>query len=196
MTAGVLRLRRRASSDPPLGDEALASGASTGDPAAVAELFDRFCDPVARFLSRAIGPTADVEDLVQATFLEIARGTASFEGRSSARTWILGIATNVVRHHRRSLGRRRRLEEAVSVVERVRAQDVPADGVDTRRALEAAWDVLCAMPDERRMAFVLCELEGLSAREAARVLGASETAVWKRVSEARRAIRERAGGAT
>ena len=189
MSAEVLRLRKRARSDPPLGDEAVASAASTGDPAAVAELFDRFCDPVSRFLSRAIGATADVEDLLQATFLEIARGGARFEQRSSALTWVLGIATNVVRHHRRSLGRRRRLEREVSWADRDVLESDGTESVDARRALRVASRALAALPLERRMAFVLCELEGLSAREAAEVLRASETAVWKRVSEARRAIR-------
>ena len=80
MTAEIVRLRRRAQSDPPLGDEALASAASTGDPAAVAELFDRFCDRVTRFLSRAVGPSPDVEDLLQATFLEIAKGPGAVRG--------------------------------------------------------------------------------------------------------------------
>ncbi|MCB9636647.1 MAG: hypothetical protein H6721_31440 [Sandaracinus sp.] len=44
--------------------------------------------------------------------------------------------------------------------------------------------------------FVLCELEGLSATETGIVVGASEAAVWKRVSKARQQLRERLGGAS
>jgi DNA-directed RNA polymerase specialized sigma24 family protein len=44
-------------------------------------------------------------------------------------------------------------------------------------------------PPERRLAFVLCEIEGVSAADAARILDTTETAVWKRVSDVRRALR-------
>jgi RNA polymerase sigma-70 factor (ECF subfamily) len=191
MTGVVVRLRKRRASDPPLGDEALATAASTGDPTAVAELFDRFHGPVTRYLSRAVGVGPDVEDLLQTTFMEIARGRSHFEGRSTALTWVLGIATNVVRHHRRSMGRLRKLESAARLAVAEPRME-PAD-VDARRALEIAQRTLDEMPIEKKLAFVLCEIEGLSAREASEILGATEAAVWKRVSQVRRALREAAG---
>ena len=82
----------------------------------------------------------------------------------------------------------------MAAVDRGLATSEPTDGVDARRALRAASRALASLPLERRMAFVLCELEGLSARDAASALDSTETAVWKRVSEARRAIRDAVEG--
>lgn len=188
MSSKVLPLRASAGASPGLGDDALARACGTRDPAAIAALFDRLHSVAAAFLSRIVGPGPDVEDLVQATFLVIARGESVFEGRSSARTWVLGIAANVARHHLRSRRRQRAfLEEAA----RLDAGSPPSPEAmaGTRAAIARARAALDALDEEERFAFVLCEIEGLSAAEAAVELGCSVAAVWKRVSRARGRIR-------
>jgi RNA polymerase sigma-70 factor (ECF subfamily) len=121
--------------------------------------------------------------------MQIARRKARFEGRSAVRTWLIGIAANMVRHHRRSFARRRKLAGALRADRAGAGTLPPAADADVRRRLLAARDALEALPEELRLAFVLCELEGLSAREAAEALRTSEAAVWKRVSRARAQIR-------
>jgi RNA polymerase sigma factor (sigma-70 family) len=104
----VVPLRRIAGEVHELSDEALVFAAGAGDPAALGALFDRFAADVHRFVIRIAGRfAADVDDLAQATFLEVYRSSARFNRRSSVKTWMFGIAINVVRHHRRSEGRRR-----------------------------------------------------------------------------------------
>lgn len=188
MSRKVVPIRRPSPSRPEWSDEAVATACSSGDPAAVAELFERFHPTVTRFLSRMVGQGPDVEDLLQSTFLQVARGPAPFEGSSTVTTWLLGIAANVVRHWRRSHGRRKRMLEALGTVPLPSSGDT-AGQADARRRLARMSAALDALPLERRLAFVLCELEGMSAREAAQVLNTTETAVWKRVSVARRALR-------
>jgi RNA polymerase sigma-70 factor (ECF subfamily) len=189
VTGRVVKLRKAAEPDAAWGDEAVAHACVSGDPAAVAQLFDRFHQRVTRYLSRVIGNGADVEDLLQATFLEIARGKSRYDGRSSVSTWLLGIATNLVRHHLRSQSRRRGLLAAVAS-EPVQAEPSSAEAVDARLALRRVEDLLSALPNEQRLAFVLCEVEGLRAGDAARLLDTTESAVWKRVSEVRKAVRK------
>ena len=191
VSARVVRIRKPAERDAAWGDEAVAHACLSGDPAAVAELFERFHTRVTRYLTRAIGDSSDVEDLLQATFLEVARGRARYDGRSSVCTWLLGIATNAVRHHLRSATRRRALLAAVSHARADAPDPGPASALDARLALRRVQEVLDELSDEQRLAFVLCELEGLRAEEAARLLGATETAVYKRVSDARKALRRR-----
>lgn len=185
----VTRLRRvDAQSEPALTDEAIARACGAGDAAAIGQLFDRFQRPVARYVHRSIGGGPDVEDLVQATFVEVARGGTIYDGRASVLTWLFAIATNVVRHHRRSKARRTRLMVAV-------AEARPADAasaerlVSARRQIDRAQAALDSLADELREAFLLCDLEGISARDAGAILGVSEAAVWKRASRAREAIR-------
>jgi RNA polymerase sigma-70 factor (ECF subfamily) len=187
VTAKVVPIREPYAGGQVLSDETVAAASSNGDAAALAELFDRFHLPVSRFLSRVVGTGPDVEDLVQATFLEVARGKARFEGRSAARTWLFGIAANVARHHFRSVTRRRRLQSALSLLPR-RIGQSPDTEVETKRKLTKAAHALETLPPSKRMAFIMCEVEGLSAQEAAKALGTTEGAVWKRVSMARKAI--------
>jgi RNA polymerase sigma-70 factor (ECF subfamily) len=129
-----------------------------------------------------------VEDLAQSTFLEIAKGNAHFSGRSSVRSWLFGIATNVARHHFRSQTRRKHLALALGVLGMGTRAETVGTMVDARSALERVQRTLEGLPENQRIAFVLCEIEGLSAREAADALGVNETAVWKRVSDARKAL--------
>jgi RNA polymerase sigma factor (sigma-70 family) len=108
----------------------------------------------------------------------------------SLRPWLLGVATNAVRSHRRSAGRLLRLTA------RVGPQPAAADHAD---------DVAGRVDDERRMAVVLAELHrlprgeqeavalclwsGLSYPEAAAALGIAEASVRSRVSRARSKLR-------
>src|SRR3954452_23199874 len=86
----------------------LALRAGAGDAAALAELVRATQSEVWRFTAALIDPgTAD--DLTQETFLRAFKALPSFEGRSSARTWLLGIARRTCADHLRAVVRRRRL---------------------------------------------------------------------------------------
>lgn len=184
----VVALRSRDQTLPKLSDESVATACSTGDSAAVAELFVRFQAPVTRYLSRLVPSQADVQDLLQTTFLQIAKGRAHYAGRASVRTWLFGIATNVVKHHRRSGARFLRLLDAARRAAAPEPSSPGPDG-DATHLLHRIELALRSLSHDQRFAFVLCEIEGLSAREAALVLETSEQAVWRRVCDARRALR-------
>jgi RNA polymerase sigma-70 factor (ECF subfamily) len=174
-------------------DEALARECAHGDGTAMATLYDRYREPVTRTIRRLVGDDPEVDDLVQQTFIEVVRGRAIYDGRATVQSWLLGIANNKVRHHRRAAGRRSRLlsEMASSVAAAVRGpteQDL-TEQTHARRQLFRAHQALRRLNDSLRDSFVLCEIEGLSARQAGEILGTSEMAVWKRVSKAREALR-------
>ncbi len=188
MTSRVLSIRTRTNdAQEPWTDEAIALACSSGDPQAVAELFERFQLPVTRFLSR-LTTGSDVEDLVQATFLQIARGKARFDGRSAVKTWLFAIATNVMRQHCRTSARRKRLLWALTSASNGPPNDRLSEQVDARRSVQYMRAAFESLSEKSRVAFVLCEIEGLSAREASQVLSSTETAIWKRVSDARKAL--------
>ena len=187
--APVIALRDRAdAAGEPLSDEAVAYACATGDETAIATLFDRFGERVARYVWKLVDSN-DVDDIVQSTFLVIARCSAKYDGRAAVTTWLFGIATNVVRHHRRSTRRRQRLAVALSVLPGRRAPDLN-DQLEARRKVDEARRVFDELREADREAFALCVLEGLSAQEAAEALGTSESAVWKRVSRARKQLRD------
>jgi RNA polymerase sigma-70 factor (ECF subfamily) len=188
MSSRVLSIRMRSdNAQQPWTDESVALACSSGDPQAVAELFERFQVPVTRFLSRLVAG-ADVDDLVQATFLQIARGKARFDGRSTVRTWLFAIAANIMRQHCRTSARRKRLLWALTTTSNSPTNDRLSEQLDARRTVQYVRAAFESLSEKSRLAFVLCEIEGLSAREASEVLDSTETAIWKRVSDARKAL--------
>jgi RNA polymerase sigma-70 factor (ECF subfamily) len=81
---------------------------SLGEPQAFAAIFDHHYDVVYRYLARRVGPDVAI-DLASETFTTAFDARRRYDpARPDARPWLLGIATNLVRHHHRSEGRRLR----------------------------------------------------------------------------------------
>ena len=159
------------------------------EPRAFAALFEKHEQTLFRFVYRRVPCATDVEDIVQATFVRAIRGYTTFDGRSTILTWLLGIAANVVRHHVRSKVRRQRLERHLEIASQHASGTRVAEIVEAKHSLAAANDALQKLDVEKQEAFVMCEIEGLSAREVAETLGATETTVWKRVSDTRKILK-------
>ncbi|MGW7791886.1 sigma-70 family RNA polymerase sigma factor, partial [Streptomyces tricolor] len=108
-----------------------------------------------------------VDDLAQDTFLRALGSLHRFEGRSSARTWLLSIARRAVTDsYRHAAARPRPADVADWQLAAESAQPRGLPGFDDGVAL---LDLLAGLPDERREAFVLTQLLGLPYAEAAEV---------------------------
>jgi RNA polymerase sigma-70 factor (ECF subfamily) len=192
--ARVVRLHRSGTTGPvTLGDEALVAACGVGDQAALGALYDRHHEAVARFVARLSSANAsDVDDLVHDTFLSAYSASARFRGGSAVRTWLLGIASNVVRHAMRSRGRRQALATQFEQFGQDPAAS-PDEGVRSRELREAVARAIAALPHDQRAVFVLCDLEEMSGAEVAQVLGVPEGTVFRRRHDARRALREMLG---
>jgi RNA polymerase sigma factor (sigma-70 family) len=188
--AGTAQMAAARAASEELSDEALVAACATGDTAALAALFDRHHRLVLRFVSRASSAApSDIEDLAQSTFLEVWRSSARFGARGSARSWMLGIAANLVRHYVR--GEIRRRSAMASLAERPERRAARPDDVAARRQLiDRLAAGLCDLPHDLRVAFVLCDLEEVPAVEAARALGVRQGTMWRRLHDARRRLRD------
>ncbi len=156
----------------------LALRARGGDPAAQAA-FVRATQAEVWRLVAALADPGSADDLTQDTFLRAFRALPSFEGRSGARTWLLSIARRACADHVRGLVRGRRLTE------RLAAQaHTQGDHPDPAHRLGAA-DLLGRLSEERRTAFVLTQLLGLSYAEAAEVADVPVGTIRSRVARAR-----------
>jgi RNA polymerase sigma-70 factor (ECF subfamily) len=152
-----------------------ALAARTGEPLAQAAFIRATQPEVWRFVA-AMVDTASADDLTQETYLRAFRALPSFEGRSTARTWLYGIARRVCADHVRGLVRRRRLD-ASAAPEHIDFTD-PASTV-------GAADLLARLGHDRREAFVATALLGLSYAEAAVALGVPIGTIRSRVARAR-----------
>src|SRR5256885_163728 len=88
-------------------DAALIGAWQGGDEQAAAELVRRHARALARFLAGAGAPEADLDDVVQETFIRAFRAVATFRGQCRFRTWLLTIGGNVLKdaHRRAKRGR-------------------------------------------------------------------------------------------
>src|SRR5580765_3653442 len=154
-----------------------------------AELYESCFAFVWRTARRLGTPEANLDDVVQEIFMVAYRRQDEFEGRSSPKTWLYGIAFNVVRAHRRELGAKqphllleeRRVDPGVLVD----AADGPHEHVARQEAARFLDQFLDSLDDDRRDVFVLAEMEQLSAPEIAAVLGAPLNTVYSRLRLAR-----------
>jgi RNA polymerase sigma factor (sigma-70 family) len=173
----------------PLSDADLLAAIGTGDLDALGRLFDRYAHELERYLGRLGVSAGDVDDLVQATFLEVVRAAERFDSRYSARGWLFGVAVLMVRRHRRSVARALARIAAWSPTAREQAPPTPAElleGDETTARLELALTQLSA---KKREVFVLVTLEGMSGEETARVLRIPVKTVWTRLHHARLELR-------
>jgi RNA polymerase sigma-70 factor (ECF subfamily) len=160
--------------------ERIAVDAAAGDPLAAAALVRRTQPDVWR-LCAALGDRASADDLTQETYLRAFGSLHRFERRSSVRTWLLVIARRVCADAVRA--RRRRPVTLVSNEDL--AALAGADGADHVAESTTVADLLDRLDPDRREAFVLTQLLGLSYAEAAEVAGCPVGTIRSRVARAR-----------
>jgi RNA polymerase sigma-70 factor (ECF subfamily) len=192
--AKIVPLRRLGSAPAEMSDEALLAACGAGEGTALGALFDRHHRAVFRFLSRiTFGDESDVEDLVQTTFLEVWKSARRYDGRGSARGFVFGVATNLARHYVRSEVRKRAALE--DWMQRPTGLGQRPDQVaEERQLVDRLAHALSDLPHHLREAFVLCDLEEIPGVEAARALGVRQGTMWRRLHDARQALRRALGG--
>lgn len=130
-------------------------------------------------LARLLGPRIDLDDAVQETLIEVVRAFATFEGRATPSTLANRVAVRVAYRY---FGR--------APVE-AWDQEPPAEGGDPeelllqRRTAAKLYRCVEKLSAKRRMAFLLCEIEGLTPSEAAEVLEVPSFVVRARLMQAR-----------
>lgn len=166
---------------PPARDRALVTSPGDDPLAALAGVYRDHHAYVHRVLGRLGVPADLVDDALQDVFLVVHRRLPEFEGRSSLRTWLFAIALRIARKYRARAARR---PDSLALPP-VDGDASPEDVADRRRALALLDGLLAELPDERREVLVLCEVEKLSAPEAALVLGLKLNTVYSRLRLAR-----------
>lgn len=124
---------------------------------------------------------AYVEDAAQEVWVVVHRRLKDFEGRSSMRTWLFGIAMRTASDHRRWRRRkdpRDRSDEVDAVASTAPSPEAMTERAQAGRVLDALLDEL---PEERRVVFMLAELEQMSAPEIALAVGAPLNTVYSRL---------------
>jgi RNA polymerase sigma-70 factor (ECF subfamily) len=185
----LIPFRRPTASPGELSDEAVLAACALGDQAALGLLFDRHAQDVYRFLGRMRGADQpDLEDLLQSTFIEVGKAAGRFRRGSSVRTWLFAIAANVARNHVRGEVRRRGHVESFGELPK-NSPEMPSEIAERRQLLGRVQDALADLDEPLRVVLVMCDLEEIPCVEVARVLGVREGTIWRRLHDARQAVR-------
>jgi|HubBroStandDraft_6_1064221.scaffolds.fasta_scaffold478040_2 RNA polymerase sigma-70 factor (ECF subfamily) len=194
-TAVTRAVRREAQGGVGETDAALFEAVARGDLGPLGALFDRHSEAVRQFLLRAAPNDADVDDLVQETFITASRAATNFDGRSSALPFLLGIAVRLVRRRKRTFARLRALYDAFAFVPSLPSR-TPEESTSTAQQEERLRRAIAGLSEDRRIALVMVEYNGLTGVEAAGILGVPVGTVWRRLHEARNELRRSLEGGT
>jgi RNA polymerase sigma-70 factor (ECF subfamily) len=189
---GGVNLFRRERNRDVMDDDTLIVALGSGDEAALRELFDRHAPWLAARL-RAVLPAADVEDVLQETFVAVWRGAAGYRTLGNAEAWMWGIA---------------RRQAALLLRRRGPAAEILLSGVDGEPGLAGDPAQTAIDRDELAQAFAalgpdggllrevsqLVFVEGRPMAEVAGLIGVPVGTVKSRAFRARRLLRAALGG--
>ena len=199
---------------PSVGELQLVRSLRDGDESAFAALVDAYGATMMRVARLYVRDRAVAEEVVQETWLGVLRGIDRFEGRSSLRTWLFRIVTNLAKT--RAVREARSVpfsalateveEEAPSVPpERFRGHedpfpghwaappvdwDVPEPKLLAAETREKIADAIAALPDMQRYVVTLRDVEGWSSEEVCNALELSETNQRVLLHRARTRVRQ------
>lgn len=168
-------------------DESLARRVQGGDRAALERLVRRYVRPVHAVVASFLSEPAEIEDAAQDAFLRALGALDTYDPRRPFAPWLYQVARNVARNQMES----RAVRRAESLPEGGREAPDPlpdqaAENAEIRDRLERA---LARLPEQRRTAFRLVEVEGMTTLEVGRIMGIAPGTVRSHVHHARRHLR-------
>lgn len=172
-------------------DAVLWARSRAGDPEAFGLLFDRHARLIYNYCFLRIGDRETAADLLSIVFLEAWRRREKELPADKVLPWLYGIATNVVRHQRRS---ERRYAAALTRLPKAESEPDFSGGIDEtldhERRAHRLFPLLQELPKREQDVLVLCDGMELSYEQAALALGVPIGTVRSRLSRARVRLRE------
>jgi RNA polymerase sigma-70 factor (ECF subfamily) len=162
------------------------------DPAAFTEFYRAHVDEVTRFVARRVADPQLAADLTAEVFLAVIEAAAAYRGSfGGPRTWLYGIARNVIAAEFRRSGREHRAESLVAGRRLLDADDIDrlVENIDALRQVRELHEELQALPEGEQAVLELVAVDGLTVAEAAAALNIRQVAARVRLHRARRALR-------
>ena len=181
-------------------DAALMLRVKRGDTVAFAELVDRYKQPVMNLAYRMLHDLTEAEDLAQNVFVQVFKSAERYEASSKFSTWLFTIARNLCLNEIR----RRSRHPAESLdAPHPELETQPAHQYEDRKAIsppdnllhgeleEKIEEALAALPENQRIAVILCRQDELSYEDIAKVMGCSLSATKSLIHRGRETLKEK-----
>lgn len=170
--------------------EALVKACQEGDEVAFRNLYLTHRIDVHRIVYRLLGPTDDLEDVIQEVFLQVHRSIGNFRSQAKFSTWLHRVAVNVglqyLRRKRSTVVTRpdERVEERAAV--EGPGNRTPHECAETQERIRSVYRVLDQLSPKKRTVLVMHDMQGMSAQKIAEVVGSPVFTVRTRLFYARR----------
>jgi len=181
-------------------DAALMIRVKKGDSRAFAELVDKYKQPVINLASRMLQDPAEAEDLAQNVFLQVFRSAYRYEVSAKFSTWLFTIARNLSlneirrrsRHPAESLdaSHPEHEDQPRHQYEDVRSASAPDRLLQTELA-QKVEEAIAELPENQRLALLLCRQDELSYEEMGKVLGCSLSATKSLIHRGRETLKQK-----
>jgi RNA polymerase sigma-70 factor (ECF subfamily) len=180
-------------------DQELVERAQRGDKQAFGMLVDKYQRKLGRLLSRLIRDQAEIEDVVQESFIKAYRALPNFRGDSAFYTWLYRIGINTAKNYLVSMGRRPQISNDIEIEDaenfedagELRTMETPETELMTKEIAQTVNDTVEGLPEELRTAITLREIEGLSYEEIATLMDCPIGTVRSRIFRARETIAQK-----
>ena len=177
-------------------DHELVLRAQRGDKRAFGMLVEKYQRKLGRLLSRMIRDQAEIEDVVQESFIKAYRALPNFRGDSAFYTWLYRIGINTAKNYLVSMGRRPTVSTDIDIEDaenfedgnELRTMETPETSMMTKQIAQTVNDTVAGLPEELRTAITLREIEGLSYEEIAIIMTCPIGTVRSRIFRARETI--------
>jgi RNA polymerase sigma-70 factor (ECF subfamily) len=170
-------------------DADLIAAAQAGDRRALDELLARYEQRIYRFGLRMCGDAESAREVLQETMIAAFRNLPGFRGEASLSTWLYQIARSFCIKERRGVRPTTTLDTGLAD-----QAPTPEAHAHARRIGEALSAAISELPPDQRDVLVLRDVEGLTADEAANVVGIEVGALKSRLHRARMALRAKLAG--
>jgi RNA polymerase sigma-70 factor (ECF subfamily) len=175
-------------------DQALVRAVQRGEKGAMDALIRASYADVYALCRRLLGDPADAADATQEVYLRVVRSVMAFRGESAFGTWLHRVTVNVCMTALRRRGDVRARGQSAGPVhfapDALLSEDTgPESRAETADLTARTARALAELPDEAREVVVLRDLQGLSTKETAELLGVSEGAVKVRLHRAHTRLR-------
>ncbi|MFC1808093.1 sigma-70 family RNA polymerase sigma factor [Candidatus Omnitrophota bacterium] len=178
-------------------EEDLVCKAKDGDRGAFDQLYQKYKRPILNYIYRFVGNRASAEELAQETFIRAYLNIHRFQPRAKFSSWLYRIAANLSKNFLRHASYERKLipnqrrstegfDEDRRLIEEFEDSTKKPDEIALSRETSAiVQEAINELPTHLKEALMLCDIEGFSYDEAAKVMGCKSMTVGSRLWRAR-----------
>lgn len=162
-------------------DKQLVESAQLGDAGAFEDLVNKYYEVMYKMAFKWCANPQDAEDITQEACIKLARGLESFKGDSAFTTWLYRLTINTAKDWYKKQNRHKASDESL---DQIAVSSKAENKVYTNQVLEE----ISRLPEGEKEALLLVVDQGLSHKEAAKLLKCKESTVSWRIHEARKKL--------